>query len=66
MQKYLLGPKAGFRAESGASDGIKPEEVSGPVVIEGKLTCRDADFRMSSTRLFSYIVLPLPPGMKTI
>ncbi|MFP1591325.1 molybdopterin-dependent oxidoreductase [Escherichia coli] len=56
------GPKAGFRAkgELGASDGIKPEEVEWQTAaIEGKLDLLvTLDFRMSSTCLFSDIVLP--------
>ncbi|PZT65681.1 nitrate reductase subunit alpha [Escherichia coli] len=51
MQKYLLGTESGIQGEElGASDGIKRE---------GKLDLLvTLDFRMSSTCLFSDIVLP--------
>lgn len=61
MQKYLLGTESGIQGkELGASDGIKPEEVEWQTAaIEGKLDLLvTLDFRMSSTCLFSDIVLP--------
>ncbi len=61
MQKYLLGTESGIQSqELGASDGIKPEEVEWQTAaIEGKLDLLvTLDFRMSSTCLFSDIVLP--------
>lgn len=61
MQKYLLGTESGIQGEElGASDGIKPEEVEWQTAaIEGKLDLLvTLDFRMSSTCLFSDIVLP--------
>ncbi|MCV2963406.1 molybdopterin-dependent oxidoreductase, partial [Escherichia coli] len=61
MQKYLLGTESGIHGkELGASDGIKPEEVEWQTAaIEGKLDLLvTLDFRMSSTCLFSDIVLP--------
>ena len=67
MQKYLLGTESGIQGEElGASDGIKPEEVEWQTAaIEGKLDLLvTLDFRMSSTCLFSDIVLPITPGTK--
>ncbi len=61
MQKYLLGTESRIQGqELGASDGIKPEEVEWQTAaIEGKLDLLvTLDFRMSSTCLFSDIVLP--------
>ncbi|MFP1495884.1 molybdopterin-dependent oxidoreductase [Escherichia coli] len=61
MQKYLLGTESGIQGEElGASDWIKPEEVEWQTAaIEGKLDLLvTLDFRMSSTCLFSDIVLP--------
>jgi len=56
-----LGTESGIQGEElGASDGIKPEEVEWQTAaIEGKLDLLvTLDFRMSSTCLFSDIVLP--------
>ncbi|NYY74180.1 hypothetical protein DMN57_26445 [Escherichia coli] len=67
MQKYLLGTESGIQGEElGASDGIKPEEVEWQTAaIEGKLDLLvTLDFRMSSTCLFSDIVLPTATGTK--
>ena len=59
-------PKAGSREALGSSEGIKPEEVEWQsAAIEGKLDLLvTLDFRMSSTCLFSDIVLPTATGMK--
>ncbi len=61
MLKYLLGTDSGIQGdELGASDEVKPEEVEWQTAaIEGKLDLLvTLDFRMSSTCLFSDIVLP--------
>lgn len=61
MLKYLLGTESGIQGEAlGETDGIKPEEVEWQsAAIEGKLDLLvTLDFRMSSTCLFSDIVLP--------
>jgi nitrate reductase alpha subunit len=61
MLKYLLGTDSGIQGdELGASDDVKPEEVEWQTAaIEGKLDLLvTLDFRMSSTCLFSDIVLP--------
>ncbi|HFI3926126.1 nitrate reductase subunit alpha [Escherichia coli] len=61
MQKYLLGTKSGIQGEElGPTEGIQPEEVEWQTAaIEGKLDLLvTLDFRMSSTCLFSDIVLP--------
>ncbi|HBC0248517.1 TPA: nitrate reductase subunit alpha [Salmonella enterica subsp. enterica serovar Napoli] len=61
MLKYLLGTDSGIQGEAlDSSEGIKPEEVEWqPAAIEGKLDLLvTLDFRMSSTCLFSDIVLP--------
>ncbi|EIE4086242.1 nitrate reductase subunit alpha [Salmonella enterica] len=61
MLKYLLGTDSGIQGEAlGSSEGIKPEEVEWQsTAIEGKLDLLvTLDFRMSSTCLFSDIVLP--------
>ncbi|ELR6710988.1 nitrate reductase subunit alpha [Salmonella enterica] len=61
MLKYLLGTDSGIQGEAlGSSEGIKPEEVEWQsAAIEGKLDLLvTLDFRMSSTCLFSDIVLP--------
>ncbi|PLL22270.1 nitrate reductase subunit alpha, partial [Klebsiella michiganensis] len=61
MLKYLLGTDSGIQSdELGASDDVKPEEVEWQTAaIEGKLDLLvTLDFRMSSTCLFSDIVLP--------
>lgn len=67
MLKYLLGTDSGIQGdELGASDEVKPEEVEWQTAaIEGKLDLLvTLDFRMSSTCLFSDIVLPTATGMK--
>ena len=67
MLKYLLGTDSGIEGEAlGSSEGIKPEEVEWQsAAIEGKLDLLvTLDFRMSSTCLFSDIVLPTATGMK--
>ncbi|EPR1417387.1 nitrate reductase subunit alpha [Salmonella enterica] len=61
MLKYLLGTDSGIQGEAlGSREGIKPEEVEWQsAAIEGKLDLLvTLDFRMSSTCLFSDIVLP--------
>jgi nitrate reductase alpha subunit len=61
MLKYLLGTDSGIQGdELGATDEVKPEEVEWQTAaIEGKLDLLvTLDFRMSSTCLFSDIVLP--------
>ncbi|MEA0983787.1 molybdopterin-dependent oxidoreductase, partial [Salmonella enterica] len=61
MLKYLLGTASAIQGEAlGSSEGIKPEEVEWQsAAIEGKLELLvTLDFRMSSTCLFSDIVLP--------
>lgn len=61
MLKYLLGTDSGIQGdELGASDEVKPVEVEWQTAaIEGKLDLLvTLDFRMSSTCLFSDIVLP--------
>lgn len=61
MLKYLLGTDSGIQGEElGATDEVKPEEVEWQTAaIEGKLDLLvTLDFRMSSTCLFSDIVLP--------
>lgn len=60
MLKYLLGTKNGLLGEENTSDGIRPKEVdwieNSP---QGKLDLVvTLDFRMSSTCLYSDIVLP--------
>ena len=63
MLKYLLGTDSGIQGdELGASDEVKPEEVEWQTAaIEGKLDLLvTLDFRMSSTCLFSDIVLLVP------
>lgn len=59
MLKYLLGT-SGIEETLGSSEGIKPEEVEWQsAAIEGKLDLLvTLDFRMSSTCLFSDVVLP--------
>ncbi len=67
MLKYLLGTDSGIQGdELGTSDEVKPEEVEWQTAaIEGKLDLLvTLDFRMSSTCLFSDIVLPTATGMK--
>ncbi len=61
MLKYLLGTQNGIQGKDlGSTDGIKPEEIDWRTpAIEGKLDLLvTLDFRMSSTCLFSDIVLP--------
>jgi nitrate reductase alpha subunit len=61
MLKYLLGTESGIQGEDlGSTDDVKPEEVEWQTkAIEGKLDLLvTLDFRMSSTCLFSDIVLP--------
>lgn len=60
MLKYLLGTESGIGEALGSSEGIKPEEVEWQsAAIEGKLDLLvTLDFRMSSTCLFSDVVLP--------
>ncbi len=61
MLKYLLGTQNGIQGEDlGCTDDVKPEEVEWQTsAIEGKLDLLvTLDFRMSSTCLFSDIVLP--------
>ncbi|HDG1720735.1 nitrate reductase subunit alpha [Kluyvera ascorbata] len=61
MLKYLLGADSGIQGEDlGSTDDVKPEEVEWQTAaIEGKLDLLvTLDFRMSSTCLFSDIVLP--------
>ncbi|WP_227414039.1 molybdopterin-dependent oxidoreductase, partial [Enterobacter cloacae complex sp. P11RS] len=57
----LLGTESGIQGEDlGSTDDVKPEEVEWQTAaIEGKLDLLvTLDFRMSSTCLFSDIVLP--------
>ncbi|NYY76998.1 hypothetical protein DMI62_20415 [Escherichia coli] len=61
MQKYLLGTESRIQGEElRCQRRIKPEEVEWQTAaIEGKLDLLvTLDFRMSSTCLFSDIVLP--------
>ncbi|MEA1065003.1 nitrate reductase subunit alpha [Erwinia sp. HR93] len=61
MLKYLLGTQSGIQGKDlGSTDHVKPEEVEWQTAaIEGKLDLLvTLDFRMSSTCLFSDIVLP--------
>ncbi|AFJ47084.1 nitrate reductase subunit alpha [Shimwellia blattae] len=61
MLKYLLGTENGINGEAfGTTDGVAPQEVEWQSdAIEGKLDLLvTLDFRMSSTCLFSDIVLP--------
>lgn len=61
MLKYLLGTDNGIQGEEfGSTADVKPEEVEWQTAaIEGKLDLLvTLDFRMSSTCLFSDIVLP--------
>ncbi len=61
MLRYLLGTESGIQGEDlGSTDDVKPEEVEWQGgAIEGKLDLLvTLDFRMSSTCLFSDIVLP--------
>ncbi len=60
MLKYLLGTDSGIGGSAGPQRRIKPEEVEWQsAAIEGKLDLLvTLDFRMSSTCLFSDIVLP--------
>ncbi|MCB1687499.1 MAG: nitrate reductase subunit alpha [Halioglobus sp.] len=61
MLKYLLGTRNGLMNEdNGSRDGLIPEEVEWvPQGAEGKLDLvTTLDFRMSSTCLYSDIVLP--------
>ncbi|MBV4411347.1 nitrate reductase subunit alpha [Enterobacteriaceae bacterium YMB-R22] len=61
MLKYLLGTQNGIQGDDlGSTDGVKPQEVEWQTdAIEGKLDLLvTLDFRMSTTCLFSDIVLP--------
>ncbi len=61
MLRYLLGTACGINGEEfGSTEDVKPEEVEWQTAaIEGKLDLLvTLDFRMSSTCLFSDIVLP--------
>ena len=61
MLKYLLGTENGINGDAfGTTEGVAPEEVEWQTTaLEGKLDLLvTLDFRMSSTCLFSDIVLP--------
>ena len=67
MLKYLLGTENGIRGKDlGKRGGVKPEEVEWKDNgLDGKLDLVvTLDFRLSSTCLYSDIVLPTATGTK--
>lgn len=67
MLKYLLGTEHGIQGlDLGKQGGVKPEEVEWrDNGLDGKLDLVvTLDFRLSSTCLYSDIVLPTATGTK--
>ncbi len=66
MLKYLLGTEHGIRGKDWQQGGVKPEEVDWQDNgLEGKLDLVvTLDFRLSSTCLYSDIILPTATGTK--
>ncbi len=67
MLKYLLGTENGIQGkDTGKQGGVKPEEVEWrDNGLDGKLDLVvTLDFRLSSTCLYSDIVLPTATGTK--